>query len=267
MKAAAALLAVLALWPVPPAVAESVGGPIGDAITAAAILPGWRAADGRQIAALQVTLAPGWKTYWRSPGDAGIPPRFDWTGSENVAAVTIRWPAPEIFDLNGLRVIGYAHDVVLPFEITPRTPGAPVRVRGAVDLGVCETVCIPASLTFDTVLGTGADPDLRIAAAIDSEPRVRPAGASCALDPIRDGMRLTAGMDLPRMGPEEFAVIEVFGTDIWVSTPEAAREGARLTLTADLVPPSAQPFALERDRLRFTVFGGGAVVELQGCGG
>jgi DsbC/DsbD-like thiol-disulfide interchange protein len=140
-------------------------------------------------------------------------------------------------------------------------------VRGKVELGVCETVCIPATLAFDTDLATGSDPDPRIAAAIDREPRVRPARAACALAPIRDGLRLTAGLDLPHMGTDEFAVIEVYGTDVWVSSPEAARDGTRLTLTADLVPPSAAPFALERDRLRFTIFGGGEIVELQGCGG
>src|SRR5438067_6610655 len=43
-------------------------------------------------------LQPGWKTYWRNPGDSGVPPRFDFSKSENIEAVTVLWPAPMKFD-------------------------------------------------------------------------------------------------------------------------------------------------------------------------
>ncbi|MCX8508161.1 MAG: protein-disulfide reductase DsbD family protein, partial [Rhodobacteraceae bacterium] len=58
--------------------------PVPDNLLKAEILPGWRTESGSQMAALRLTMAPGWKTYWRAPGDAGIPPRFDWTGSANL---------------------------------------------------------------------------------------------------------------------------------------------------------------------------------------
>ncbi|MEL7014329.1 MAG: protein-disulfide reductase DsbD domain-containing protein, partial [Pseudomonadota bacterium] len=66
---------------------------IEDAIEAR-LLTGWRAADGSHIAALQIDLAPGWTTYWRAPGDAGIPPYFDWHASENLSSVDVEWPSP-----------------------------------------------------------------------------------------------------------------------------------------------------------------------------
>jgi DsbC/DsbD-like thiol-disulfide interchange protein len=77
--------------------------------------------NGGHMAAVELQLAPGWKTYWRSPGDAGIPPSFDWSGSENVKSVRLHWPAPEVFEANGMQTIGYHERLVLPVEITPRT--------------------------------------------------------------------------------------------------------------------------------------------------
>ena len=66
-----------------------------DEVVSASVLTGWRMENGHHMAALRITLAPGWKTYWRAPGEAGIPPRFDWTGSDNLSAVTVHWPDGE----------------------------------------------------------------------------------------------------------------------------------------------------------------------------
>src|SRR6056297_2127380 len=71
------------------------------------VLPGWQMSDGRHMAALRFSREDGWKTYWRAPGDAGIPPRFDWSGSGNLARVALHWPAPKVFDSYGLRTVGY----------------------------------------------------------------------------------------------------------------------------------------------------------------
>ena len=83
-----------------------------DKLAQVEVLPGWRAANGDHIAGLRITLAPGWKTYWRAPGDAGIPPIFSFTGSQNIQAVAPHWPVPEVFDSNGVQTIGY-HDGVV----------------------------------------------------------------------------------------------------------------------------------------------------------
>ncbi len=238
-----------------------------DGLTGSAILPGWRAGDGTRIAALHLSLAPGWKTYWRSPGEAGIPPRFDWAGSTNVAGVVFRWPAPQIFDLNGLRVLGYKGEVILPMEVTPRDPAAPVRLSGTVDIGVCEEICVPVSLTFATDLPADGARDPAILAALRAEPPRISAATTCAVEPVRDGLRLTAEMATPPLGADEFAVIEIAGSDVWVSPAETMRDGGRLRLTADLVPPDAAPFAFDRSALRVTLFGGGRSAELRGCTG
>jgi len=92
---------------------------------------------------LELQLADKWKTYWRSPGDAGIPTSLDWSGSRNVADVTFLWPAPIRFTLFGLETYGYEHEVVFPLVVTPARPGEPVTLDARVTYMVCEEVCVP----------------------------------------------------------------------------------------------------------------------------
>lgn len=107
---------------------------------------------------LQIRLAPGWKTYWRDPGDAGLPPRLDWSGSRNVAAAEIAWPAPKRFTTFGLDSFGYGEEVVFPLTVRPQRSGQPVAARVMVDYMVCAEICVPASaeLALDLPAGPAA---------------------------------------------------------------------------------------------------------------
>ena len=104
---------------------------------------------------LQIRLAEGWKTYWRSPGDAGYPAQIDWTASENLAAADIAWPAPERFSVLGLETIGYGAEVVLPVTVRPVRVGDGVGLRAAVEYLICDDICIPqhADLVLDLPAG------------------------------------------------------------------------------------------------------------------
>lgn len=241
-------------------------------LVSASLREGWRTAAGTQMAALELKLAPGWKTYWRAPGDGGIPPRFDWTGSVNLGAVAIHWPKPDIFDLNGLRTFGYHDALVLPIEFRPAEPGKPVTVKAAIDIGVCKDICVPMTVSVGGGLPSGGTPDPVIRAALADQPEpASGAGltsARCEAEPIRDGLRLTSTLTLPQVGPEEIAVVELADQSVWISPAETRRDKGTLSATADLVPPNAQPFALDRSAVRITVFGGsGRVVEVDGCTG
>lgn len=235
------------------------------------LLPGWRQPDGTHMAGLRIDLAPGWKTYWRSPGEAGIPPTFDWTGSTNLAGARPHFPVPEVFRVNGLRTIGYKDGVVLPIALRPRDAGEAIALRGNVELGVCENVCIPFEARIEATLppaeGSGA---AEIRAALASTPLSAAAAGvrrvTCRIDPISDGLRLTATMEMPPLGGDEAAVIEPGDPTIWVSDVEARRQGGTLTASADLVPANGAPFALDRSSLRFTVLADGRAAELRGCG-
>lgn len=239
----------------------------------AELLPGWRTADGGRMAALHLKLAKGWKTYWRSPGDAGIPPSFDWSGSQNLRSVRVHWPRPQLFDLNGMTSVGYHDELLLPLEVIPSDPSAPVELQAEMDIGICKDVCVPISLRLSgSADGTSrsAAPAIRAALARQPEP-AKTAGlrsVRCAVDPIKDGLRLTAVIDMPALGDDEFAVVETANAGIWASEATSRREAGILTTTTDLVPQDAQPFALDRQGVRITVFGDqGRVVEINGCNG
>ncbi len=235
----------------------------------ARVLNGWQTATGTQMAAVHLQLAPGWKTYWRAPGDAGIPPQFDWSGSVNVLSARIHWPTPHVFSTNGMRSIGYGGEVVLPVELTPRDAALPMHLSGRIDMGVCSNVCVPATVSVDMALATPGQPDAAIDAALAARPvPARKAGlkrATCRIEPIADGIRLTAELVLPPTGGAEAMAIEAGSPDIWVSEPEVTRDGATLTASADLVAPSGQPFALDRGALVLTVLGARKAVEIRGC--
>jgi suppressor for copper-sensitivity B len=113
-------------------------------------------------AGLEVVLDPGWDTYWRSPGDAGAPPHADWSGSDNVASVDWRWPAPSRFSQFGLETFGYRGEVLFPLTVHLQRAGDPVALRGKLDLLVCSKICVPRTLALTLDLPAGAasaDPD------------------------------------------------------------------------------------------------------------
>jgi DsbC/DsbD-like thiol-disulfide interchange protein len=118
-------------------------------------------------------LQPGWHTYWRNPGDSGVPPRFDFGKSENIEAVTILWPAPLKFSDGGGGIsLGYHKQVVLPLRIVAKNADRPVTLRAAINYAVCEKICIPveanAELAFTSVASTQ---DGALSAALDTVPK------------------------------------------------------------------------------------------------
>src|SRR5947207_9649791 len=118
-------------------------------------------------------LQPGWKTYWRTPGDSGVPPRFDFSRSDNVEAVTVLWPAPMKFDDGaGGFSLGYKKQVVLPLRIVAKNNDKPVTLRAHLSYAVCDKLCIPveasSELTFASVASTE---DGNLAAALDTVPK------------------------------------------------------------------------------------------------
>ncbi len=258
------ICALAALLPLP-APAQNLGD-----VVEARLLPGWRMDNGQHMAALQLTLAPGWKTYWRAPGDAGIPPEFDWSGSANIRAAVPHWPTPGIFDQNGMRSVGYTGVLTLPIEFAPRRPGAPMTAQGRIVMGVCEDICVPVNLqvTAELPMGTGAGAGAIQAALADRPVSAATAGVGrvvCTVEPISDGLRLTVTVDLPRLPGTEQAVIEFADPAVWISEAKTSRSGDRLRAVADMVPPEAAPFAMARDGVRVTVLSAGHAVDIRGC--
>jgi suppressor for copper-sensitivity B len=113
--------------------------------------------EGRIQVGLQFNLEPHWKVYWRSPGDAGFPPKLDFTGSENVSATDLSWPIPERFSVIGLETLGYEDEVVFPFTLAAIDPTKPAKLVARVNYLTCNDVCIPyeANLAMTIPPGKG----------------------------------------------------------------------------------------------------------------
>lgn len=233
------------------------------------VLDGGSLEGGGYLGALHLRLEPGWKTYWRSPGDAGIPPRFDWRGSQNVADLRITWPTPAVFETSGMRTIGYHDELVLPVEITPRQPGAPIRLKGRMELGLCKDVCIPSELVFDHAADLAAPRNPAIVAALAARPYTaaegRVTGVSCRLAPTPYGMKVTARIRMPSAGAEEVAVIEGSNPEMMAGETQSWREGGELVAESELLPTGKAPLAVDRSALRFTVLGTSYAVDIRGC--
>jgi DsbC/DsbD-like thiol-disulfide interchange protein len=114
--------------------------------------------DGKPtlVAGVQLRMDPDWKTYWKNPGDSGVPPHFDWSGSTNLQRVEMLYPAPHRFaDANGT-AIGYADEVVFPVKLTPEREGEPITLKLAFEYGLCKDLCIPNEVTLGLALGESA---------------------------------------------------------------------------------------------------------------
>ena len=208
-------------------------------------------------------LQPGWKTYWRTPGDSGVPPRFDFSKSENIEAVTILWPAPTKFDDGaGGHSLGYHDQVVLPLRIVAKNADKPVTLRAAVNYAVCAKLCIPveadAELPFTSVASTE---DSALFAALDTVPKPANVGDPNPLtirDVKRDG-KSTVLVDVA--APSEAGEINLFvegPTPDWaLPVPQLIEHSPpgvkRFSFELDGVPPGVNP---EGAALKLTLVGG-----------
>jgi DsbC/DsbD-like thiol-disulfide interchange protein len=121
---------------------------------------------GKPRAGIEIKLDQGWKTYWRYPGDSGVPPRFDFAGSDNLAVAKVRYPAPHLFTDEAGNSLGYKDDVIFPVEVTPKQPGKPVVLHVKVDYAACEKLCVPAKGEAGlTLTGAKTDNDTMLDAA------------------------------------------------------------------------------------------------------
>jgi DsbC/DsbD-like thiol-disulfide interchange protein len=236
------------------------------------VLNGWTQEDGKVMAAIRLDLEEGWKTYWRAPGEGGIPPTLDLRRSRNLQGFAIEWPAPDVFEISGLRSIGYSDSVVFPLDLVPFDPARDVTLRGEIDLGVCKDICLPVTLRINGKLPVRQrGPNPEIAAALAARPiagdKARLRKVTCTLTPADGGMILTADITMPSAGDPEIAVIESDDPDHWLTATENSRTGDTLTSTSFLASISGQTLMLDRSGLRFTVLGSDYAVDIQGCSG
>lgn len=243
----------------------------GDARSAVRLVAGGSAGtDGSLRAGVEVRLATGWKTYWRYPGDSGVPPAFDFSKSENIKSVSILWPAPHRFKDEGGASIGYTGDVMFPVHAVPENPDRPATLRLALDYAVCEKICVPArGQAVLALAGTPSPHDSRLAAAEAQAPRQARVGEVAPLG-IAAVWR-EPGSPYPRVVVEVTAPaatqLDLFAegpTPDWAlplpePIPGAPPGRQRFAFDLDGAPPGADAVGAP---LRFTLVSGRNVVEV-----
>jgi suppressor for copper-sensitivity B len=224
---------------------------------------------GGPNAALEIELAPGWKTYWRSPGDAGVSPAFDFSGSTNLKDVVVGFPPPERED-DGFTVSNiYSDRVVLPFTVEAIDPGKPVDLSMKFDLGVCQEICLPVTLeTGVAVERGGADSD---AAAVIKDGVAALPGSPDAGKFDVGGVKRTGGDDNEPVFEFQAHVPDPAHTEIFVEgpagwypdVPKPVQQGTSAS-------PSTWRFTFDRlgaktpiakAPIRFTIVSGGRAIE------
>jgi DsbC/DsbD-like thiol-disulfide interchange protein len=242
----------------------------GDTHAGLRLLAGSHVSDAGARAGIEIKLAPGWKTYWRYPGDSGVPPRFDFADSQNVKTVTIDWPAPHRFSDDSGITIGYKLDVIFPLHVVPQDTTKPVRLRLKADYAICDKICIPAEASAELLLDAGrSELDQSLAAFAAQVPKRAQLGdgAPLAVRAVRrdnsgDRPRVIVDVAAPGNGP-----IDLFAegpTPDWALPVPEPITGApaglhRFTFILDGLPPGARA---DGALLTFTLVAGGSAIEV-----
>jgi DsbC/DsbD-like thiol-disulfide interchange protein len=242
----------------------------GDARSAVRLIAG-SAAPGKVVrAGIEIKLKGGWHTYWRYPGDAGVPPRFDFTGSQNLKAVNVLWPAPQSIPEHDLVTIGYTGDVILPLAVVPENSAKPVKLRLKLDYAVCEALCVPAEGKAELVLtGGSSSQDAALAAAEARVPKKAVLGenATLAIKSVRreDGAgRRRVIVDVAAPAGARVALFAEGPTPDWALPLPKAVDGApaglqRFAFALDGAPPGA---AYESVPIALTAVAGDIAIEV-----
>lgn len=209
---------------------------------------------------IEVQLQQGWKTYWRTPGDSGVPPRFDFSKSTNVESVTPLYPAPRSFsDGAGGMSFGYVKNVVFPLRIVPKNPNEPVLISANVSYAVCEKLCLPVEAQVElSFTSTASAQDSIVAAALNKVPKpatTSDAAAYALRSFVREGDKVI--VDIATQNP---AALELFAegpTPDWAlpqpkQVPSKDKDVVRFAFKLEGMPPDTRP---EGALLKLTVVG------------
>lgn len=208
-------------------------------------LIGGETLNGIWRAGLDITLDKGWKTYWRMPGDAGVPPQFDWSGSKNIKSASVLWPAPKRYSDAGGETVGYKDRIVFPLDLTPEDAGRPIELALEAFFGVCEAICIPAKFDADLLQANAQPADASLIAAFAARvPQKADAGAPFHVARAKiaeEGPKPALALNLAGNGFDGDLDIFVEGSDFaYFRAPERTADKAVVELPIDGLKDPAQ---------------------------
>ena len=238
-----------------------------DSYSAIRLIAGANAQDAKLRAGVEIRLQPGWKTYWRYPGDSGVPPRFDFSGSENLAGVKVLYPAPHLFSDESGNSLGYKDNVTFPLQVTPKEPGKPVNLHLKLDYAACEKLCVPAQGSATLALATGAsaqDAQLREAEA-QVPKKLTAAEAGLTVRRVNNAAKPLVMVDLKAPAGAPIDIFVEGPTAEWAlpipkPAPGAPQGHRQFGFELDGLPPGVDPKG--HFDLTFTIIEGGRASEV-----
>jgi DsbC/DsbD-like thiol-disulfide interchange protein len=219
-------------------------------------------------AGIEIKMQPGWKTYWRYPGDSGVPPRFDFSGSENLKNAKVLFPAPHLFTDETGHSLGYKNGTIFPLVITPQQAGKPVRLHMKIDYAVCEKLCVPAEGSAELTLGSGVS--ARNADLTATEARVPKAVSAAQIGltakRVNTAAKPVVAVELAVPAGQALELFVEGPTPEWALPIPAPAQGAptgraRFTFELDGLPPGVDPKG--NFDLTFTVVTGERALEVK----
>lgn len=230
--------------------------------------------DEKYYAAVEIAAEPGWKMYWRTPGDAGFPPTFDWSGSTNVKQFDVRWPAPkretDTYEGGQLESYVYKDRLFLPIILHLNQPDAPYTIKLKLDYGTCKDICIPASAEFTLDVAAhhkDAEQITRIKSMLAKTPQANGKAAISIKnlrwmeDSGKQYIAMRAEAKQPFEHPDLF--IETQGMFKFTSPEIHYVDTTHATLRSEVIPLTAEPAALQGNTLHITLADNHAAVEKQ----
>jgi DsbC/DsbD-like thiol-disulfide interchange protein len=199
-------------------------------------------------AGIEIKLAPGWHTYWRYPGDSGVPPRFDFSGSQNLQSATLHYPAPHLYTDETGNTLGYMDDVIFPVTVTPRQVGKPVVLHVKMQYAICYKLCVPAEGQMQlTLAGGDSGSDAALQAAEARVPKqVTASQLGLSLRRVNEAAKPLVAVDLKAPADAPVQLFVEGPTAEWAlpvpqPTPGAPAGHRRFGFELDGLPPGVSP--------------------------
>ena len=234
------------------------------------IIRGWRQSDDIHIAAINIKLEDGWKTYWRVPGIGGIAPILNWEKSKNIKNISQIWPTPNIYNEYGLQTIGYKDELLLPLQIQPIDKKQPIHLSITIDFGICSDVCVPIQTAVEERLPERTSVGKKN--ILDTLEKTILSGnkslfkiVKCNIIPIKDGFEVNAffegltSFDKDTLGVVEYPVKQ----NGWINQKASLVSGNQLNVHATVYNKSIH--FIDRSDLTLTIFTKNKAFEFDGC--
>ena len=234
------------------------------------IIRGWRQSDEIHIAAINIKLEDGWKTYWRVPGIGGIAPILNWEKSKNIKNISQIWPTPNIYNEYGLQTIGYKDELLLPLQIQPIDKKQPIHLSITIDFGICSDVCVPIQTSVEERLPERTSFGKKN--ILDTLEKTILSGnkspfkiVKCNIVPIKDGFEVNAffeglaSFDKDTLGVVEYPVKQ----NGWINQKASLISSNQLSVHAIVYNKSIH--FIDRSDLTLTIFTKNKAFEFDGC--